>query len=170
MSRESVYADEFTHVPHDSRQSHATSAMKELFRRRYATMCLEASDVRSDARKRSIKKIRRSFSFLEKCCKREKVMYAVALFVENYKTLSCLSFFPDALHCARETLASNSANYSEFGVSKRRQVVYLFPRTSANFCQNFARENLAYCSIYLTWYSVSKMELEIFGRRARPLY
>lgn len=65
MSRESVCADEFTHVPHDSRQSHATSAMKELFRRRYAAMCLEASDVRSDARKRSIKKFEDRFRFLK---------------------------------------------------------------------------------------------------------
>ena len=49
------------------------------------------------------------------------MIYAVALIVENYKTLSSLSSFLNVLHCAREVvaLASNSAKYSQFGVSKR---------------------------------------------------
>lgn len=62
MSRES---DEFVRVPRDSRQSHATSATKDLFRERYAAMCLEALDVRSGARKRSIKKFKNRFCFLK---------------------------------------------------------------------------------------------------------
>lgn len=98
MWRESVCADEFTHVPHDSRQSHATSATKELFRERYAAMCLEALD--------AIKKFKDRLRFLKNVASVKKCEK------ENYETLSSLSFFPNVLH-------GNSANYSQFGVSKR---------------------------------------------------
>lgn len=106
MWRESVCADEFTRVPHDSRQSHATSATKELFRERYAAICLEALDVRPDARKRSIKKFKDRLRFLKNVASVKKCEK------ENYETLSSLSFFLNVLH-------GNSANYSQFGVSKR---------------------------------------------------
>lgn len=106
MWRESVCADEFTRVPHDSRQSHATSATKELFRERYAAMCLKALDVRLDARKRSIKKFKDRLRFLKNVASVKKCEK------ENYETLSSLSFFLNVLH-------GNSSNYSQFGVSKR---------------------------------------------------
>lgn len=83
MSRESVC--EFSRVPRDSRQSHATSATKELFRERYTAMCLQALDVRPDARKRSIKKFKDRLWFLKnvasvkKCGKRKLQNFVLSL-------------------------------------------------------------------------------------------
>lgn len=114
-------------MPRDSRQSHATSATKELFRERYSAMCLQALDVRPDARKRSIKKFKDRLWFLKNVASVKKCGK------ENYKTLPSLSFFPNALR-------SNSANYSQFGVSKRRQVVCIF--ISAYICELLSKFQL----------------------------
>lgn len=129
MWRESVCADEFTRVPHDSRQSHATSATKELFRERYAAMCLEALDVRPDARKRSIKKFKDRLRFLKNVASLKKC--------EKENTKLC------PLSRSFLTYSTVIAPIIHSLVYRRddKLYVYLFPRTSANFCQNISYGN-----------------------------
>lgn len=126
MWRESVCADEFTRVPHDSRQSHATSATKELFRERYAAMCLEALDVRPDARKRSIKKFKDRLRFLKNVASVKKKTTKLCPLSRSFLTYSTV--IAPTIHSL---------------VYRRddKLYVYLSSRTSANFCQNFSYGN-----------------------------